>query len=99
MVPPSASVLAGGVQPGSAADMIPGGASALSRVDYLLRNMPDTVSGTKSGAKILGQVAQECFRFLRSNGNRFASMKTVEMAVKVPRSSACLLYTSDAADE
>ena len=77
MTPPAASALAGGVQPLSAAAMIQGGASALTRVVYLLRNLPDTVPGTISRAKILGQEAQEGFRFLRSNGNRFAIMKTV----------------------
>ena len=44
-----------------------------------------------SGAKILDQVAQACFRFLRSNGNRFASMKTVETVLNVPRSSASFI--------
>lgn len=55
----AASALAGEVQPGSAAALIPGRARAVSRFVSLLRNMPGTVSSTISGAEILGQVAQE----------------------------------------
>lgn len=91
MALPAASALAEGVQPGSAAALIPGGASAISRLVSLLRNMPDTASSTISGATILGQVAQECFQFLRSHEFRFASMQTVETALKVPRSRASFI--------
>ena len=58
---------------------------------FVVQHAGYSVGGTISGAKILGQVAQKCFRFLRSNGNRFASMKTVETALNVPLSSASFI--------